>query len=82
MPKQRKEERINIHTKLRFLVLDYITKTPNLPEHIKPQVKQNMVNYVNFIASYLGTLELLWRRTKDIVKEKNKAQTKKGPGSP
>jgi hypothetical protein len=52
----------NLHNKLKVITLEYIERTPNLPEHIKRQVKQNLIDYINFIPSYLGTIELLWRR--------------------
>ena len=62
-----------LRTPLRVIMLDYVDQTPNLPEHIKPQVKQNLVDHINFIGQYLGTIELLWRREKGAGTPEDKA---------
>ena len=44
----------------------YITETPNLPEHIKPNVRQILSAHRTAIGLELGALELIWRREREV----------------
>ena len=53
----------NLHTELRKMALEHIDKTENLPDFVKPLAKQYVIAHLNIIGTYLGTIELTWRRS-------------------
>lgn len=54
-----------LSNQLRYCVQEYIEKTPNLPEELKPEILQLLTTYVNFVPQIMGIYEVQWRRWKD-----------------
>lgn len=61
----------NLVANLRSLAAEHIRDTPNLPEYIKPFVKEVVFAQLNTIGKYLGTIELTVSRVRRVMKEED-----------
>ncbi len=69
---------MSAYAKCKLIMGSYIEESPNIPEHIKEHAKQHVFGILNLVPEYLGHLELLWRREKDVSNKNGTAHPDKG----